>query len=164
MKDSLGISFSVPTQSKAYELGLKFTQEIQRQLTGHRTGRWYPVAGNKFYDKHSPPIVRAKNYHIKFTGTSNRHEIRGGAYRASAPGEPPASYTGRLRQSFLMEVTSAEQGMWKVKIWTSVKYADDLEYGTDKIEPRPFILPALRKLLPEILRARIAGGITIIKK
>lgn len=86
---------------------------------------------------------------------------------ASAPGNPPAVDTGRLRSSITYEVTSGagssmgSQGspsssdkIGKVSgdnsvsftiIGTNVGYAKPLEFGTVHIKPRPF----LRKTLEE---------------
>jgi hypothetical protein len=52
----------------------------------------------------TPKEARASNYWVKFTGAESRNEIVGSAYQASAPGEPPAQRTGRLRQSFFLTV------------------------------------------------------------
>ena len=75
-----------------------------------------------------------------------------GKHRASAPGEAPASDTGRLASSIVMIEEDAGLS-WRILAKT--KYALYLEFGTQgrvmdggrvgRIEPRPFMLPAFEK-------------------
>lgn len=67
-----------------------------------------------------------------------------GRHRASAPGQPPATDTGRLAASIREELRRDAQGLVEV-IGTNVSYAAYLERGTRNIAPRPFLRPALRK-------------------
>lgn len=70
---------------------------------------------------------------------------RGGArppHRASAPGSPPASDTGRLLASIHHEMVGAGQNI-EAHIGTDVFYAIYLELGTRYMAPRPFLRPAL---------------------
>lgn len=69
-------------------------------------------------------------------------------HRASAPGEAPASDTGELAYSGIktipkssMHVNVEAQVVSKSKNGSS-NYAIDLEYGTSKMEARPFMKPA----------------------
>lgn len=149
---SLDLEFVAIDQETAYEIGLHVLRSIQEVLSGPRTGRWYPAPGNILYDPLTPKNKRAEKFHLRYTGTDDRNEIQGAAYQASAPGEPPASRTGRLRQSFIMTVSQNEEGHWKTNITTKVTYADDLEYGDEKVEPRPFVHPAIRKAYPKIIQ------------
>ena len=64
-------------------------------------------------------------------------------HRASAPGEAPASDTGRLVNSVNTEVTGLEATVSAGS--GAVKYAAMLEFGTVKIAARPFLFPALEK-------------------
>ena len=59
-------------------------------------------------------------------------------HRASAPGEPPAPDTGRLRASVTTEVV---RGMNEVTGFVAVntEYAAQLELGTEKVKPRPYL-------------------------
>lgn len=158
MPQFLGIEIDLPSQQDAYTVGVLILEGIQKRLTGPRHGRWYPVPGNRWYDKHSGPQLRdQENYHVKFTGTYDRSKIKGAAYRASAPGEPPAVRTGRLRQSFFMTVMQKSSTVFTVTVRSNVNYADDLNYGTDKIDPRPFIEPVMRELALTIYRMQVRG-------
>ena len=60
-------------------------------------------------------------------------------HRASAPGQPPATDTGRLIAS--IQTAKAGEG-WIVG--SRVRYAIFLEYGTRTIAERPFFRPALK--------------------
>jgi len=96
-----------------------------------------------------------------YSPSSNRRTYTvtegGKKHTASAPGEPPAVLTGRLRASITWDFSSAIK---TVKIGSSnqlmrnpempvvgvpVNYAVELEYGTDKVAPRPFMRPVRDK-------------------
>jgi HK97 gp10 family phage protein len=67
-------------------------------------------------------------------------------HRASAPGEAPASDTGRLVNSINGTVVSGRTGEAEVKAGSGiVRYARMLEFGTVKMAARPFLFPALEK-------------------
>ena len=155
---SLSIEFTSMDQDVAYDIGVKVAAAIQEVLSGPRSGRWYPVPGNPWYEsatrKGVPASARAKNPWVKFIGTFNRNEIMGGAYQASAPGEPPAVRTGRLRQSFLVTI-NREQNEWKTTIRTNVKYADDLQFGGFNVQPRPFVDEAVKRAFPSIAELQL---------
>ena len=150
MNESMKVVIPVPDQAVGYRIGMLILTSIQQVLSGPRHGRWYPLPGNPAYDRLSAPEVRATNYSVKLTGASSRQEIVGAAYRASAPGEPPATRTGRLRHSFFMTVDPESDDTFLVSIRTNVYYADDLEYGTERVEARPFVKPAIERVMPEI--------------
>jgi hypothetical protein len=166
---SIGITIDAPTEQDAYQIGMLIVQKVQEKLSGPRSGRWYPAPGNKFYDRDyykslSPQQQAGINYHLKFTGTSDRAKIVGAAYQASAPGEPPAIRTGRLRQSFLMTIVMEGQHTYRVTVRSNIAYADDLNYGTDRIDPRPFIEPVIYELMPEIINMGILRPLMVFRQ
>lgn len=72
--------------------------------------------------------------------TGRIYRRRGITHQASAPGEPPASDTGRLVQSArTLYDTTALTGIVN---W-STEYAGFLEFGTSRMAPRPYARPAL---------------------
>lgn len=75
------------------------------------------------------------------------------AHRASAPGEAPASDTGRLVNSINTEVSKSALESTVSAGSGAVKYARMLEFGTTKMAARPFLFPALEKSKP-FIRAR----------
>lgn len=60
------------------------------------------------------------------------------SHQASAPGESPATDTG-----FLVNSIKADRQDMTARVFSSLKYAFWLEYGTTKMEARPFLTPAL---------------------
>lgn len=89
--------------------------EVKKTLSGQRSGKTYRVPGTK----------------RKW-------------YTASAPGEPPAVRTGRLRSSIkhkLIRRPFAHEGV----VGTDVEYSTHLEYGTHKMAARPFLVPTFEK-------------------
>lgn len=76
-------------------------------------------------------------------------------HRASAPGEDPASDTGRLAQSLAVHTNEAKKTV-EIKAGggsTSVGYAAYLEFGTKHILPRPYMRPAYKKNEKNIIKA-----------
>ena len=72
--------------------------------------------------------------------TGRSYTRRGVTHIASSPGNAPAPDTGRLRQSLqTLYDTSALVGT----VNAATAYAAALEFGTSRIEPRPFMRPAL---------------------
>lgn len=82
-----------------------------------------------------------------------------GARQASAPGEPPARDTGNL--SGLIGVDEVNLPRMRVAIFSSAEYSADLEFGTSKMAPRPFLRRALREIGPRIVQHLRARGIRV---
>lgn len=80
--------------------------------------------------------------------TGRIYTRRGVSHQASAPGEPPASDTGRLVNSI---ATNYEPDKLMGIIQFGTEYAPFLEFGTQKMEPRPFARPALDSKSQEIV-------------
>ena len=81
-------------------------------------------------------------------------ENLGKFHQASAPGEAPANDTGDLQKSIMSKMDSIVPSKPAAVVWTDLKYGKYLEFGTEKIEPRPFITPAVefhRERFPKIL-------------
>jgi HK97 gp10 family phage protein len=80
-------------------------------------------------------------------GKTGRTYTRGGiTHRASAPGEAPATDTGRLVNSITGELVKDKGGEAEVRAGGGVvNYARALEFGTTKMAARPFLFPALEK-------------------
>jgi HK97 gp10 family phage protein len=87
-----------------------------------------------------------------------------GRHIASRPGEPPAIDTGTLRASIMNEVEKSgmnvtgkvgpdiEKIAAKAPVGTNVEYGFYLELGTSKMEPRPFLRPALRRTRKQVVK------------
>ena len=78
----------------------------------------------------------------------------------SLPGQPPHARTGTLLRSVRIErieplsVTVAVGGEG-----TNAPYASWLEFGTSKMEPRPFIAPVVQRIAPDVANV-VADEIT----
>lgn len=69
-------------------------------------------------------------------------------HQASAPGEAPASDTGTLVGRIRVDDSKLDE--LRARVVASTAYAAHLEYGTQKMEPRPFLRPALSNKKQEI--------------
>ena len=65
-------------------------------------------------------------------------------HTASAPGEAPATDTGRLANSIQADIQGKQ-----ATVFTNTEYAPWLEFGTQDMEPRPFMFPAMEKERPK---------------
>lgn len=65
-------------------------------------------------------------------------------HRASAPGQPPATDTGRLVSSIYYR-----RGKLSATVGSSLAYAYWLEFGTRRIKPRPAWVPAVQENRPK---------------
>lgn len=72
--------------------------------------------------------------------SGRQYYINGARHTSSAPGQAPANVTGDLVRS--IEVSKSNN---KATVSISKDYAVFLEFGTSKMRPRPFILPAFLK-------------------
>lgn len=80
-----------------------------------------------------------------------------GKHRASAPGEPPATDTGRLASSITFDA-SAKTGKIEAEVKSIVNYAAYLEYGTRKMAKRPSWLPSIEEEKPKF-RKRLEAAV-----
>ncbi len=105
----------------------------------------------------------AKDLIRKGPKTGRIYKRRTVTHRASAPGESPASDTGRLLgsiTSYINKIAGLEA--FVVAGRGAVKYARMLEFGTTKIAARPFMLPAYMKskaFITERLNRAVNDGI-----
>ena len=70
-------------------------------------------------------------------------------HRSSAPGQSPASDTGNLVNKIIVRQKSSDV----VSVESNANYSAFLEYGTSKMQPRPFMLPAFEKSKKPIINA-----------
>ena len=66
-------------------------------------------------------------------------------HTASAPGEAPATDTGRLASS----VNYKREGPMSATVGSNIVYAAMLEFGTSRIAPRPASVPATEAMRPK---------------
>ena len=70
-------------------------------------------------------------------------------HRSSAPGQAPASDTGNLVSKIIVKQKTKNI----TNVESNADYSAFLEYGTSKMEPRPFMLPAFEKSKKPIINA-----------
>lgn len=75
-------------------------------------------------------------------------------HQASAPGQAPATDTGRLAASIAFRMESSLVAL----VVSNVEYAPWLEYGTQRMQPRPFMGPAAQSVRTSLDR-RIKAAI-----
>jgi HK97 gp10 family phage protein len=102
------------------------TTAIKKIQRGTKTGRVYTEIFATIGGKVIPVGERSEGNNLS------------ASHKASAPGESPATDTG-----FLVSSIKADRNGLSAKVFSSLQYAFWLEYGTTKMEARPFITPAL---------------------
>lgn len=103
-------------------------------------------------------MVHADAVNSIMTGqkTGRLYRRRDVVHQASAPGEPPASDTGTLVQRSTVEWNAREL---RATVVFRTKYALPLELGTERMEPRPYLRPALARNIDTIMaRINAAAG------
>jgi len=70
-------------------------------------------------------------------------------HRSSAPGQSPASDTGNLVSKIIVK----QKSLNVVHVESNADYSAFLEFGTSKMQPRPFMFPAFEKSTKPILNA-----------
>jgi len=119
--------------------------ETKKTLSGPRTGKTYIIPGLK--------TIREREIRLGRRLTAKERAKR--YYVASAPGEPPAVRTGRLRNSIKYRVIGGGLNLRGI-VGSSLEYAAPLEFGTSKMAPRPFLRPSYEKVREAI--KNILGG------
>ena len=140
--DAVGRAFDEAMVEGSNATLLAASRLIRKTLSQKGTGRIYAISTGvrKKRRKKMPRNLRAAGYH-----------------QASAPGQPPAVNTNRLRQSWTVSpisatgstesfsgsVASISQGERRtvLQFGSSVSYAPMLEYGTARMKPRPYLAP-----------------------
>jgi phage gpG-like protein len=104
---------------------------------------------------------RAKEKILRGTKTGREYKYGKNGKRlhvASAPGQPPANWTGNLARSIRSVAAVGKGGVWTAKVIANAPYAAALEFGTRSagrsrriaIEERPYMRPSLAELTDEI--------------
>jgi HK97 gp10 family phage protein len=75
--------------------------------------------------------------------TGKIYRRRGVTHQTSAPGEYPASDTGRLANSVEFDVSQV--GRTEAIVGTNLVYGRYLEFGTSRMAARPWLLPSFQK-------------------
>jgi len=102
---------------------------------------------NALHDIGNSNVRYARRLILKSPPTGRWYHIQGTYHHASAPGEPPHSFTGDLQKSIYYKVA----GNHRVSLISNHHAAEDLEYGHSfmtgtrpGIRPRPFLSRTVR--------------------
>lgn len=93
---------------------------------------------------------------IRHKGSYKEYYTKDGKTRTSSqPGEPPATEPGNTLDNSIVStrISRRNENPAKAAFGSTAKYAPHLEFGTAKMQPRPFMRPAREHV------SRIAGGI-----
>ena len=90
-------------------------------------------------------------------GTGREYPRGRKTHRASAPGQPPAVDTGRLRGSITHDLQTEGQRV-TARVGTNVEYAKELEFGTSTKAARPFLRPILAERKAELFEQFAKGA------
>lgn len=97
-------------------------------------------------------LEREIKLQLSHPGTGRIYKRRSISHQASAPGEPPAPDTGSLRNSIGHEAVGDV-----LRVGSAMAVVPEaLEFGTQRIAPRPFMRPAL-----EIARQDMTDAVVI---
>jgi HK97 gp10 family phage protein len=106
-------------------------------------------------------VAEAKKSILDGEKSGRIYKHRSVMHQASAPGEAPASDTGRLVNSLHADMAGPGEAE-AIAGSASVLYAGMLEFGTSKMAARPFFFPALEKSkawITERLQQALANGL-----
>lgn len=136
-------------------LGLK--EQSMRTVIGAEATRRYG-ATQRFIARRVGVEVGERAIQRLIGGNRNLGDM--GIHRASAPGDPPTVRTGRLRRGIQMARPNRNRAATRVgwRIGINVKYAPFLEFGTRRMQARPFVKPVLKKMQtlgPRMVRNRL---------
>lgn len=119
---------------------------------------------SSMYDSAGQLADRGKDYvqeSIRHEGTYKPYiDKRGNPRMSSAPGEAPASAAGNdLDKSIYSKKISKRNANPAVAEFGSTSpYAMSLEYGTEKMAPRPFMRPAIQILRSKDVESIVVGN------
>jgi HK97 gp10 family phage protein len=99
-------------------------------MSGDRLGRAVMAGG----------FVLETAVKVSMSASSHSGRVYAG-HRASAPGETPAVDTGVLGNSINTQLVSSSDTSAFAEVGTGVEYGEFLEFGTSKMEARPFMRP-----------------------
>ena len=83
--------------------------------------------------------------------------VSGAGHVPSKPGEPPNNDTGVLASN-IETIRGSEPGTIKYVVSSNAPYASALEFGTSRMQARPYLRPALEKNRERISK-RLAAAI-----
>ncbi len=142
------MEFSV--QVEGLERIAKATREVQENIDRELNVALFASA--KYVER------QAKQSIVSGEKSGRTYKRRSVTHQASAPGEAPASNTGRLVNSINSYLVKEKNTALVVAGRGTVKYAALLEFGTRLMAARPFMFPALESSR-DWIRERLAAAV-----
>lgn len=127
--------------------------EAGRQIMLHRQG-----IEQAFFEIGQESVREVRTLIRSGERTGRIYRFRGRPHRASAPGEVPASRSGRLLRSSDYKVS----GWYQMRFGETVEYAKFLEEGTRNMAPRPHLLVAVNNQARSTQKALLEYGLQAI--
>lgn len=116
-----------------------------KQATTMMRREVYRAVEETAYDVHAAAVKRIQSGPASGM-IYEKHDPRR-THKASAPGQPPMSDTGRLAGSIEVKVSGME-----AQVFTPVDYGRTLEFGTNRVAARPWLFPSVEENRPNFLR------------
>jgi len=117
----------------------EFNKKLNKRLTDNKVLEYVTRATNMVENTAQESIKK------KGTGKTYQKYNPRVTHTASASGQPPATDTGFLGQNITMKVSVESNGSVVGQIISAAPYSKALEFGTTKMDARPFMQPALEK-------------------
>lgn len=153
-------TLSEAIRARLTQLADIYERDLQEQFRSPKHGRLYG---------HAQALRRFAKREARIEQGADAAKLRkvGGVHRASAPGEAPARDTSALAKSITRRIERIGKMNWRVSIGVNMQggrgaptgsngksIAEDLEFGTSKMEARPAWRPALERLRLLIARTK----------
>ncbi|MAO21646.1 MAG: hypothetical protein CMJ25_12920 [Phycisphaerae bacterium] len=116
-----------------------FNKKLEKRLKDNKVKEYVTRATNMVENTAQESIKK------KGTGRTYQKYNPRVTHTASASGQPPATDSGFLGQNITMKVDVKSNGTVVGQIISAAPYSKALEFGTTKMDARPFMQPALEK-------------------
>jgi len=116
-----------------------FNKKLNKRLQDNKVKEYVTRATNMVENTAQESIKK------KGTGRTYQKYNPRVTHTASASGQPPATDSGFLGQNITMKVDVKSNGTVVGQIISAAPYSKALEFGTTKMDARPFMQPALEK-------------------
>ena len=122
-------------------------EKVRRRMAAFKSPRFLAAVTAGLYE--CADAVRSAAHE-----SISRGSVSGKGHTPSAPGQPPNRDSGHLQA----HIETTQPTPMSARVSSEAEYAAPLEFGTSRMEARPYLRPARDNTLPEakrILRRRI---------
>jgi HK97 gp10 family phage protein len=131
--------------------GINETISEFQKLSRNSTQSISDIINDALYDTQEIAIrgISRKGWKKGGKGGGRQYTRGGKTVSGSAPGQYPMTDTGRLQSSIKVKPTKPSRKMTG-RVGTNVEYGKYLEFGTSKMEKRPWLRRSFRKAIRNI--------------